>query len=78
MDRSLLFTIPITPTTIDDIAKTAASIMGVTNQGSCQLTFTEPMLNTTSISIAAIMSPVDHLPKEVFGRMLIRMFNISL
>jgi hypothetical protein len=81
IDRSILFIILMSPVTKEPIPKADRAIKKILSSIEPVLnsrTFSESkrMFNTTT-RMKAAARPIDHLPRGVFGRMVIRMFIIS-
>jgi hypothetical protein len=77
-DRSLLFTIPMIPVTIDAITKTPASSMDIAGPKLLKSKVSPPrnpnatsIINTKNERKAEAINPVDHLPKVVLGNKVI-------
>ena len=79
IDRSLLFMILMSPVTkehMPEIQRAIKKILSSTEPGLNSKTFCKRMFNTPT-RMKAAARPIDHLPKEVFGRILIRTFITS-
>jgi hypothetical protein len=72
IDRSLFLTIVISPVTRAAPARHANPLDAATSRGLLATSGT-----TMNNTIIAMTKPTDHQPKEVFGRIVIRMFITS-